>query len=198
MTAQPTETPTEPAAATDPAPTGSPVGHLEPEKALATWRAMERSSPTRLDVGMLWASRSEDMKADAVRAPVFGDRRWLVTLLPPADVLAGFEALGGTPAEAWLSLAGPGARLLVWSYRPRTRPTMLDLEAHEADGLFGFSTDPELLSRQMLRWVTEGPSADGIRRPTAWRRVDDHGVRMLLHRLAMFCMGDAVARPLRA
>src|SRR5688500_8896200 len=100
MTAHPDETPTEPAVAVDPLPTGSPVGHLEPEKALATWRAMERSCPSRLDVGMLWASRSEDKQGDATRAPVFGERRWLVTLLPPADVLAGFEALGGIPAPA--------------------------------------------------------------------------------------------------
>ena len=77
MTAHPDETPTEPAVAVDPPPTGSPVGHLEPEKALATWRAMERSCPNRLDVGMLWASKSEDMQADAARPPDWSE--------PPGD-----------------------------------------------------------------------------------------------------------------
>ena len=114
MTAHPDETPTEPAVAVEPPQTGSPVGHLEPEKALATWRAMERNSPDRLDVGMLWADRPEpaNMRVDATRPPVHGERRWLATQVPDATTLASLEMYGDAPAAAWLSLAGRGPPVL--------------------------------------------------------------------------------------
>ena len=191
MTAHPDETPTEPAVAVDPPPTGSPVGHLEPEKALATWRAMERSSPERLDVGMLWADRPEpaNMRVDATRPPVHGERRWLATQVPDATTLASLEMYGDAPAAAWISLAGRVPRLFVWSYRPSRHPAMLDVEVHEAVGLF--CPGPGKLWTELL-WTL-----DTERRP-AWRRCDDLGVRVLCHRLAMFCLGPAVARPLQA
>lgn len=238
MNAQSDETPTEPTAAAAPPPTGSPVGHLEPDRALATWRAMERSCSARLDVGMLWASKPADAQADAARPPVHGELRWLATLLPPVAVLATFETYGDTPAAAWISLAGLGPRFLLWSYKPGSRLGVLDVEVHEAIGMIWSARNrqffgqgrPRKTADQILAELSAPPlgtsrpvvlsssvlpplvldaaavergravAAEIQRRldPTGWQRVDDLGVRVLCHRLAMFCMGDAVARPLRA